>query len=386
MGRVSGDVTVAGRTFNQSARGFGDPMLEFKLNFVGPPAQKSIPDAMRYEPKFSMNLLADLALPVGEYDSKQPLNLGQNRWYGRIGFPIVWQLGSWVPGRRTTLEFLPAVWIFGNNSDYVGQTLKTDPMFQLDAHLTRDFTEHLWGSLDAAWYNGGKATINGVAGEKINNLGVGLTLGYQINDNVALTFGYKSTVNDKAPTDLKMDGFMVSLVFGWHPIVEGSKRLEGRQVRRFCRGRAAGAHGLRYRELKLPLSQRERPLSHCLMVVKSALPFGALDSELLHSRPKGVGVPAEDLGSVAGAVDLPPGLVQHRAYVVSLEVLHAARLGGGLHFASGLPEGLLELQCLPRREDEAPLDDVFQLPHIAWPAVRGKCFHGSSGDALHMAS
>jgi hypothetical protein len=32
MGRVSGDVTVAGRTFNQSASGFGDPMIEFNIN------------------------------------------------------------------------------------------------------------------------------------------------------------------------------------------------------------------------------------------------------------------------------------------------------------------------------------------------------------------
>jgi hypothetical protein len=226
MGRVSGDVTVAGKTFNQSARGFGDPMLEFKLNFVGPPAQKSLPDVLRYEPKFSMNLLTDLALPVGEYDSKQPLNLGQNCWYGRVGFPIIWQLGSWVPGRRTTLEFLPAVWLFGNNNDFVGQTKKTDPMYQLDAHLTRDFTEHLWGSLDASWYTGGQTTLDGVEGEKLNNLGVGLTLGYTINDNINLTFGYKSTINDNGPTDLKMDGFMVSLVFGWHPIIEGSKRLK----------------------------------------------------------------------------------------------------------------------------------------------------------------
>ena len=178
MGRVSGDVTVAGRTFNQSASGFGDPMLEFDINVLGPKAQKNIPDALRYEPGFSVDLLADLAVPIGEYDSNQPLNIGQNRWYGRVGMPIVWQLGPWVPGRRTTLEFLPAVWFFGNNDDYVGQTLKTDPMFQLDAHLTRDFTEHFWGSLDAAWYNGGKASINGVSGEKLNNLGVGLTLGY----------------------------------------------------------------------------------------------------------------------------------------------------------------------------------------------------------------
>jgi hypothetical protein len=226
MGRVSGDVTVAGRTFNQSADGFGDPMLEFNINVLGPRAQKNIPDALRYEPGFSVDLLADLALPIGEYQSDQPLNLGQNRWYGRVGAPIVWQLGAWVPGRRTTLEFLPAVWLFGDNTDYLGQTLKTDPMFQLDAHLTRDFTERFWGSLDAAWYSGGQATVNGVAGEKLNNLGVGLTLGYQINDNLNLTLGYKSTVNDNAPGDLRLNGFMLSLVYGWHPLIEGSKRLK----------------------------------------------------------------------------------------------------------------------------------------------------------------
>ena len=226
MGRISGDVTVAGKTYNQSAQGFGDPMLEFDVNLIGPPAQKNIPDAIRYEPGFSVDLLADLALPIGEYDSKQPLNLGQNRWYGRLGAPIIWQLGSWVPGRRTTLEFLPAVWLFGDNTDYVGQTLQTDPMFQLDAHLTRDFTEHLWGSLDAVWYSGGQATVNGVQGEELSNVGVGLTLGYAVNENLNLTFGYKSTVNDSAPTDLRMDNFMITLVYGWHPLIEGSRRLK----------------------------------------------------------------------------------------------------------------------------------------------------------------
>jgi hypothetical protein len=226
MGRISGDVTVAGRTFNQSASGFGDPMFEFAITVIGPPAQKNIPDVLRYEPGFSLKLLADLALPIGEYNSDQPLNIGQNRWYGRVGLPIVWQIGPWVPGRRTTLEFLPAVWLFGNNTDYVGQTLETDPMFQLDAHLTRDFTEHLWGSLDAAWYTGGKATIDGVTGEALNNIGLGLTLGYAVNDNLNLTVGYKSTINDSAPGDLQMDGFMATLVFGWHPLVEGMRRLE----------------------------------------------------------------------------------------------------------------------------------------------------------------
>jgi hypothetical protein len=229
MGRISGDVTVAGKTFNQSTNGFGDPMLEFNINLLGPPTQKNIPDTLRYEPGFSIDLLADLALPIGEYDNDKSLNLGQNRWYGRLGAPVIWQLGPWIPGQRTTLEFLPAVWLFGDNNDYLGKTMKTDPLFQLDMHLTRDFTEHFWGSLDGAWYYGGKASINGVPGKKLNAAGLGLTLGYQINNNLNLTASYKSTVNDSAPDDLRMDNFMVSLVFGWHKLLEGSRRLKGEE-------------------------------------------------------------------------------------------------------------------------------------------------------------
>jgi len=228
MGRVSGDVTVAGNSVSQSAYGFGDPMVEFDVNVLGPPAQKTLPDVLRYEPGFSLDVVADLAIPIGEYNSSQALNLGQNRWYGRVGLPIVWQLGPWVPGQRTTLEFLPAVWLFSNNTNYLeGHTLETAPMFQVDAHLTRDFTDHFWGSFDAAWYYGGEPTINGVAGKKLNNFGIGVTLGYQITDNLNLTAGYKSTVGDTGPDALHMDGFMVSLVYGWHSLLEGVGRLKG---------------------------------------------------------------------------------------------------------------------------------------------------------------
>ena len=226
MGNLSSTTTVGGVSSTETSRGFGDPMLEFVINLVGFKAQENIPDTARYEPGFSLDLLADLALPIGEYDSSQSVNLGQNRWYGRIGAPMIWQLGPWVPGRRTTLELLPAVWLFGNNDDFVSQTLKTKPMFQLDAHLTRDFTESLWGSLDMTWYKGNGSAINGVDVGKLNNVGVGFTVGYTINQNLNLTLGYKSTVNDSAPTDMRMDGFMVTLVYGWHPMIEGMRRLK----------------------------------------------------------------------------------------------------------------------------------------------------------------
>jgi hypothetical protein len=228
MGRISGDVTVAGKSQTKDANGFGDPMLEVGYNLIGPKAIKNIPDLLRYEPGFSLNVIVDIAFPIGDYDSSEPMNLGQNRWYGRVGAPVVWQIGEWVPGRRTTLELLPSVWAFTDNDDYVGHTLSTDPMFQLEAHLTRDLTETLWGSLDSTWMEGGKSTISGVSGGgSLHNWGVGFTLGYQINDNLALTAGYMATVNDNNSGDLQMDGFRLSLTYGWHKIVEGQKRLKG---------------------------------------------------------------------------------------------------------------------------------------------------------------
>lgn len=226
VGDISSNVVLGGITSSQSARGFGDPMVEFDINVIGPKAQKNLADVMRYEPGFSVDLLADLALPIGEYNNDQTINLGQNRWYGRFGMPVIWQFGPWVPGRRTTLELLPSVWLFGNNNDYVGQTLETDPIFQLDAHITRDLAEALWASLDCVWFTGGKATINNVSGDNVNNLALGFTVGYTITDNLNLTFSYKSTINDNNPGDIQMDSFMVSLVFGWHPLIEGAKRLE----------------------------------------------------------------------------------------------------------------------------------------------------------------
>ena len=74
---------------------------------------------------------------------------------------------------------------------------------------------------------GGRATIGRFEGEALNNVGVGFTLGFHINENLQLTTGYMATVNDDAPTDLRMDSFKVSLVFGWHPLIEGMNRLGG---------------------------------------------------------------------------------------------------------------------------------------------------------------
>jgi len=226
MGRISSDVTLNQLSTNYTARGFGDPMAQFSINVIGPKAIMNIPDMLRYKPGFSVDIVGSLAVPIGAYDNTSPVNIGQNRWYGRIGAPVVWQIGQWIPGKRTTFEFLPAIWMFSANTDFVGKTISTKPMYQLEAHLTRDFSEGLWGSLDVISYSGGQATIDGNEGNALSNVGVGGTLGYHINDNMQLTASYSTTVNDKNPEDLKMDGFRITIIYGWHNLIEGMHRLK----------------------------------------------------------------------------------------------------------------------------------------------------------------
>jgi hypothetical protein len=57
-------------------------------------------------------------------------------------------------------------------------------------------------------------------------LALGATLGFDVNDNMQINLSYMTTINDSEPQDLQMDGFRVTLLYGWHPLVEGMKRLK----------------------------------------------------------------------------------------------------------------------------------------------------------------
>lgn len=234
VGNLNANVGGIPTSQQQGARGFGNPLLQLSTNLIGAPAMMNIPDMLRYEPTFTLDLLMSLALPFGTYDSSQVVNVSQNRWYGRVGLPMMKTFGPWVPGKRTTLEVLPAGWFFANNNDYAGQTLKTDPMLQLEAHLTRDLTETLWVSADVAWLHGATPTFQGASlasgfpsptGKGLDNVGAGFTVGFQASDNLMISASYNATVNGGSQ-DLKLDQFRLMLNYGWHPLVEGMKRLK----------------------------------------------------------------------------------------------------------------------------------------------------------------
>ena len=225
VGNLHGEVTSAPVAAAQSSRGFGDPVLQLTVNLAGAPAILNLAEMARYAPRYTIDVLGAVAFPIGEYSDDQALNLGQNRWYGRIGAPTVIALAPWVPGRRTTAEVLPAVWLFGEVEDGLGRVLKNEALFQLEGHLTRDFTDTFWGSVDASWFSGAKPEIDGIKGESLNNSGIGFTLGFQVSQNLSINTSYFSTIADSESKDLKADEFRVMFTYGWHKLLEGVKRL-----------------------------------------------------------------------------------------------------------------------------------------------------------------
>jgi hypothetical protein len=129
----------------QTASGFGDPSLGLTVNLHGAPNIANFYDMANYEPELTVDVSALITIPVGEYEEDSAVNLGQNRWWGRIALPVVYYLGSYAPLYRTSIEVTPSVLVFAENDDFLGQEMENDPLFQLEAILCgeRDLIRNL---------------------------------------------------------------------------------------------------------------------------------------------------------------------------------------------------------------------------------------------------
>lgn len=214
-----------GNTFSQSSTGFADPTAQLVVNLFGAPPLKAYFDLIDYEPTLTVDAAVMVALPIGEYENDKLVNLGLNRWFGRIAFPITYHFGVFTPGYRKSLELIPSVWLFAKNDDFMGQVMENDPMWQLEAHLTNDFTPNFWGSLDVLYRRGFQSEIDGLeVGEELDMGNLGVTLNYEVSDNFNIRAGFSSNVFG----DNDLDSSMVRLqfVYGWHPLMENIKKLQ----------------------------------------------------------------------------------------------------------------------------------------------------------------
>ena len=214
-----------GSSFSQSASGYGDPTVQLGINLIGTSPLKSNVDLLNYEPKFTLDAAFMLAVPIGEYDGDRVVNMGLNRMYGRIALPFKYHFGVFSQGLMSSVEVTPSVWLFGENDDFLGQNLDNDPVWQIEAHLTHDFTPTFFGSVDLLYRSGFQSEINGIeVGEELDIGDMGFTLNYQVTDNVTLRTSYMSNVFGDSGLDNSM--LRLQFVYGWHPATENAKRLQ----------------------------------------------------------------------------------------------------------------------------------------------------------------
>jgi hypothetical protein len=213
-----------GTAIGQSSSGFSDPDMQLVVNLFGTPQLKSGVDLLNYEPTVSLDIAALLAFPIGEYQEDKLVNIGQNRWYGRVALPFKWHFGVFSPGYMSSFELIPSVWLFAENSDLVGQKLKNDPLWSLEAHLTHDFTPSFFGSLDLLYQNGFQSTIDGEdVGEKFEIGNLGFALSYQVTDNVTIRTGFSSNVF--GDENLETSVVRLQFAYAWHSASENTKKL-----------------------------------------------------------------------------------------------------------------------------------------------------------------
>jgi len=214
-----------GIAYSESASGYADPFIQLDVNLFGTPPLKRNFDLLDYEPTWTIDVATMLALPIGEYDSDKLVNLGQNRWFGRIALPVKYHFGVFSPGYMKSFEVIPSVWLFDENDDFMGETLENDPLWQVEAHLTSDFTPSFWGSLDLLYRGGFQSEIDGVeAGDEIDIGDLGFTLNFQVNDNLGIRTSFSSNVF--GDSNLDNSTIRLGFVFGWHNDNENMKKLQ----------------------------------------------------------------------------------------------------------------------------------------------------------------
>ncbi len=119
---ASGSAKLNGQEVERDVLGLGDPLLRLSVNFFG-------------------------------------AQLGVSKAWGPV-----------------TLEVIPAITFFTNNDDFLrGKTLEQDPIYSVQGHLIYEISPALWTAFDATYYTGGRTTIDGEKGERLENVRLGLT-------------------------------------------------------------------------------------------------------------------------------------------------------------------------------------------------------------------
>jgi hypothetical protein len=204
---------VDGEPGQRTIRSGGDPLVRLSVNFYGSPAltRQEFLDFVAENPvRTSVGASLAVSLPLGGYDPTELINVGRNRYTLRPQVGVLHERGPW------SFELTGSMFLFSDNNDFVDSvTLSQDPVWALQAHVTRNFEGNFWLGAGMAYARGGKVQLDGspIAFE-VDNLLLNLVGSYKVTptQSVMLAWQRGRTQNE---VGADYDSWLLSWAIAW---------------------------------------------------------------------------------------------------------------------------------------------------------------------------
>lgn len=163
--------------------GMADPVIRYAVFIKGAPAL-SKEEFSDFEPETIIGLTMRMQVPLGQYNPDKLINLGTNRW------TFSPQIGLWHAFRNFTFEAYAGLWLFTDNSNFLGDTRSQNPLATLQVHVSYAFSNGLWIAASTRQSFGGAVTTG--SGDKLdpetnNRIGLAMALPLSKAYNIRLS-------------------------------------------------------------------------------------------------------------------------------------------------------------------------------------------------------
>ena len=164
--------------------GIADVGIGFTVNLIGAPTMGLEGfQEVRNNPRQMLGASLKILIPTGTYEEDRLFNIGTNRWSFKP------ELGYIIPlENKWLLELILGMWIFTDNSEFIGQTRKQDPIFASQIHLVRRIQTGFWVAFNANFFWGGRSNL--LETDLQRNSKIGITLAYPLSGRHALRGGF----------------------------------------------------------------------------------------------------------------------------------------------------------------------------------------------------
>ncbi|MCC7226432.1 MAG: transporter [Burkholderiaceae bacterium] len=176
--QMTGTAPVGSQSVTRATEGLTDPLLRLAVNLYGAPAL-NLEEFASYQQDLIIGASLKASVPWGNYDSRQLVNIGANRWFVQPAIGASQAIGPWK------LELATAVTLFTDNKDFFGgNTRSQDPLYSTEGHIIYGFKSGAWLSMDVTYLTGGQSSINGRLNNDLQeNWRFGATLAIPVNRN-----------------------------------------------------------------------------------------------------------------------------------------------------------------------------------------------------------